>query len=271
MRSIRYQEIADELRAARARRTARDGVAERVGTVGRVRRQPGDGASCARAGPRRGVDRRPPGLRMVRRHRAGAAATRAAADDRVATRDVGARRRAARGRVRLRGAAGARAPTSSASTACCASSASTSPTASRSPSSRCGARPSSVSTCRWPTSSSDRSTSCSTIELRGATQTIGADLAEPGDAELLAVPVGSPMLQMPARHHRHGRATGVDERAPVPSPSNRVRRRPAQRPALGDPDRAAARRRSVISCLRRSVVLHRRRVAAAAAVEHCSR
>jgi GntR family transcriptional regulator len=33
------------------------------------------------------------------------------------------------------------------------------------------------------------------IELRGATQTIGADLAERGDAELLAVPVGSPVLE----------------------------------------------------------------------------
>ena len=33
------------------------------------------------------------------------------------------------------------------------------------------------------------------IELRGATQTIGADLAEAADAELLAVPVGSPLLR----------------------------------------------------------------------------
>jgi GntR family transcriptional regulator len=33
------------------------------------------------------------------------------------------------------------------------------------------------------------------IELRGATQTIGADLAEQSDAELLAVPVGSPLLK----------------------------------------------------------------------------
>jgi GntR family transcriptional regulator len=33
------------------------------------------------------------------------------------------------------------------------------------------------------------------IELRGATQTIGADLAEPADAELLAVPSGSPLLK----------------------------------------------------------------------------
>jgi GntR family transcriptional regulator len=33
------------------------------------------------------------------------------------------------------------------------------------------------------------------IELRGAMQTIGADLAEPADAELLAVPAGSPLLK----------------------------------------------------------------------------
>lgn len=33
------------------------------------------------------------------------------------------------------------------------------------------------------------------VELRGATQTIGADVAEPGDAELLAIPVGAPVLR----------------------------------------------------------------------------
>jgi GntR family transcriptional regulator len=33
------------------------------------------------------------------------------------------------------------------------------------------------------------------IELRGAIQTIGADSAEPGDAVLLGVPVGSPVLR----------------------------------------------------------------------------
>lgn len=33
------------------------------------------------------------------------------------------------------------------------------------------------------------------VELRGATQTIGADSAEPDDAELLRVPVGSPLLK----------------------------------------------------------------------------
>jgi GntR family transcriptional regulator len=33
------------------------------------------------------------------------------------------------------------------------------------------------------------------VELRGATQTIGADSAEPADADLLQVPVGSPLLK----------------------------------------------------------------------------
>ena len=33
------------------------------------------------------------------------------------------------------------------------------------------------------------------VELCGATQTIGADSAEPADAELLAVPIGSPLLK----------------------------------------------------------------------------
>jgi DNA-binding GntR family transcriptional regulator len=33
------------------------------------------------------------------------------------------------------------------------------------------------------------------VELRGATQTIGADVAEPGDSALLAIPVGAPVLR----------------------------------------------------------------------------
>ena len=33
------------------------------------------------------------------------------------------------------------------------------------------------------------------VEFRGATQTIGADSAEPADAELLGVPIGSPLLK----------------------------------------------------------------------------
>lgn len=33
------------------------------------------------------------------------------------------------------------------------------------------------------------------VELRGATQTIGADVAEPDDATLLAIPVGAPVLR----------------------------------------------------------------------------
>ena len=88
------------------------------------------------------------------------------------------------------------------------------------------------------------------IELRGATQTIGADLAEPPDAELLAVPVGSPLLRVPARHHRHERAAGADERAPLPGPSHRVRRRPPERSAVVGADRPAAGRQRLISCRR---------------------
>jgi GntR family transcriptional regulator len=33
------------------------------------------------------------------------------------------------------------------------------------------------------------------VELRGATQTIGADIAEPDDAALLAIPIGAPVLR----------------------------------------------------------------------------
>ena len=49
--------------------------------------------------------------------------------------------------------------------------------------------------CHARTSSGARSTSCSAIPLRGATQTIGADSAEPDDAALLHVPVGAPLLR----------------------------------------------------------------------------
>ena len=126
------------------RGAGRIAAAERVRAVGRVRRQPGHGAPGARAGPRRGADRRPPGVRLVRRHRAGAPAPRAPRHDRGPARGRRAPRRAAGHRVRLRRAARARRSRCSASTRCCASSGSTSPTASRSPSSPCGARPSSA-------------------------------------------------------------------------------------------------------------------------------
>ena len=40
-----------------------------------------------------------------------------------------------------------------------------------------------------------RSTSCLPVEIGGATQTIGAALAESADANVLEVPVGSPVLR----------------------------------------------------------------------------
>ena len=50
------------------------------------------------------------------------------------------------------------------------------------------------------------------IELRGATQTIGADSAEPADAELLGVQVGSPLLRCQrVTTDRRGEAVLVSE------------------------------------------------------------
>lgn len=50
------------------------------------------------------------------------------------------------------------------------------------------------------------------VDLRGATQTIGADSAEPADAALLAVPVGSPLLRCErVTTDRHGEPVLVSE------------------------------------------------------------
>ena len=86
-------------------------------------------------------------------------------------------------------------PACSAPTRCCGSSAPRSPTASRSPSSPCGARASSAGRCPGRTSSSTPFYELLGVALRGATQTIGADAAEPDDAALLGVPVGAPILR----------------------------------------------------------------------------
>ena len=68
------------------------------------------------------------------------------------------------------------------------------------------------------------------VELRGATQTIGADVAEPADAELLGVPVGSPVLRCQRVTTDTARAAGAGERARLPGPPHRVRRRARRRP-----------------------------------------
>ena len=195
VRQIRYQEIADELR----RRVA---SARRRGSV-----LPSESELSAEFAASRVTVRR--ALELVRDE--GLIAARQGFGWFVATEPVrqrlerlltiesqlessGTRCRAAGDRFRVRDAAGPRRATCSASTVCCASSASTSPTASRSRSSRCGAPPSSASSCRWPTSSASRSTSCSTSSCGARRRRSAPTLAEPPDAELLAVPVGSPLL-----------------------------------------------------------------------------
>ena len=80
------------------------------------------------------------------------------------------------------------------------------------------------------------------VELRGATQTIGADLVDAADARLLGVPPGSPVLRCRARHHRCHGTSGALERAPVPGAPNRVRRRPSPGRTVDDSERPTHRR-----------------------------
>ena len=77
---------------------------------------------------------------------------------------------------------------------CWRSAGSTWPTASRSPASRCGAPRRWAPSCHGPTSSERPFLEQLPVRLGGATQTIGAAAASAEDAELLEVPVGSPVL-----------------------------------------------------------------------------
>ena len=65
------------------------------------------------------------------------------------------------------------------------------------------------------------------VELRGATQTIGAAAPSDGDAALLQVPGGQPGAAVRARHHHCGRRPDPAERAHLPGAPHRVRGRPA--------------------------------------------
>ncbi len=80
------------------------------------------------------------------------------------------------------------------------------------------------------------------VELRGATQTIGADLVGADDARLLGVPVGLTGAVLPAGHHRSPRRADPRQRAPLPGPPHRVRRRSAAGRAVDDPERPPHRR-----------------------------
>ena len=82
----------------------------------------------------------------------------------------------------------------------------------RSPWSRCGVRRRSAPTCRATTSRRRPFYELLDLGLRGATQTIAADLVEAADARLLGVPLGSPVLRCQrVTTDRHGRNVLVSE------------------------------------------------------------
>ena len=62
-----------------------------------------------------------------------------------------------------------------------------------------------------------------TTPLGGATQTIGADAAEVGDAALLGVPAGSPVLRCDRVTMDESGRAGARQRARLPRPPHRVR------------------------------------------------
>ncbi len=76
VRTIRYQEIAEDLRieARRGSVRGRSAAAQRGRAVPHLRRQPGHDPQGARGAAGRGPGRRPPGVRLVRRRRARAPA-----------------------------------------------------------------------------------------------------------------------------------------------------------------------------------------------------
>ena len=135
---------------------------ERVAAVGRVRREPRDGTAGARRAARGRADRRPPGPRLVRRRRSAAPVARPPRHDRGAARRRGHRVGAAGARLRFRRRAGAGAQGVGRAAGVGGTARATWPTASRSRGSPSGARSVWARTCRSPTSSARRSTSCST-------------------------------------------------------------------------------------------------------------
>ena len=199
VRTIRYQEIAEV--------AARPGASPAIGRPGgccpseaelseRVRRQPGDGSPGARAAARVGPDRRPPGFGWfvaaspVRQTLARLGTIEAQMEA------EGPAIRAPDPRVRLRAAPTAESVACSAPTRCCG----------------CkrvnlaDGEPFAVVTVWCPAELGQHLSRRDVertpfyelldLELRGATQTIGADAAvAPRDAELLGVPAGSPVLR----------------------------------------------------------------------------
>ena len=79
------------------------------------------------------------------------------------------------------------------------------------------------------------------VPLGGATQTIGAAAAEPADAAKLAIPSGSPVLRCERVTRRRRRRACAAERPHLPGPSHRVRGRPEPGRAEHRAHRASAR------------------------------
>ena len=91
------------------------------------------------------------------------------------------------------------------------------------------------------------------VELRGATQTIGADAAEPPTPRCSASRSARPLLRCERVTTDTDRPAGAAQRARLPGPPHRVRRRAALGRAVDDADRSAPRRvaRATLACCRR--------------------
>ena len=239
MRSVRYQEIATELRGRIAAGEFAGGrpAAERGAARRDVRREPGHDPPRARSAARRRADRLAPGLGWFVAADPLRQSLGRLGHDRGAARRRGHRVGAPRPRLRLRRPRPRACARCSACAACSKSAAATSPTGIRSRASPCGAP-----------SGSGKGLSLADVErapfyelldaqLGGASQTIAAAAATKADAELLEVPVGSPVLHVPA-HDAHGRrrtgaatastcspATAPSSSSTCPSPTARWRRR----------------------------------------------
>ena len=118
---------------------------------------------------------------------------------------------------------------------------STSPTASRSRGSRCGAPRTSARSCRGPTSSGRRSTSCSTCRSAAPCRRSAPPWSSPATPSCSRCRVGSPVLRCERVTSHAGGAAGAAVRARLPGPPHGVRGRPADGRAQHRAHRAAPR------------------------------
>ena len=207
MRTIRYQEIADELRERVAHGRPPGRVLPSGGrAVRRVRASAGSRSGGRWSSLRDGrADRRPPGVRLVRGHRARAADARSLGTIESQLEAAASLPERQIDRVRLRDGARTGCAELLDATRCCGSSGSTSPTANRSPWSRCGARPSSAPDLSRDDVERRPFYELLDVALRGATQTIGADRVDAADAPAARRPARLAGAALRAGHHRPAR------------------------------------------------------------------